>query len=150
MDNNKSTITTETNILSIRNATTYNGVTNRSLIRMSFISGGVSAANGVHVIRFKIGATLGGSPSFTTISGTSADDGVTITSGNSVASYDTAGTTVTGGMYIGGIAGDNPNSFEVDLERYNLFIQPGQTLTISGFSSVSSTIGVCLNWSEDL
>ena len=150
MDNNKSGITTETNIITIKNCTSYNGVPNRGLIRLSFLSAASSAASGVSVFRFKINATLGGSPSYTTINGTSADGGATITSGNSIASYDTAGTTVTGGTYIGGIVIDNPDTSSTDLEKYELFIAPGDTLTISGFSTVSSAIGVGINWSEDI
>lgn len=150
MDNNKSSITTETNIITVKNCSTYNGVTNRGLIRLSFLSFGSSAATGVTVVRFKVGATLGGTPSYTTINGTTADEGVTITSGNSIASYDVAGTTVTGGTYIGGITCDNPNSDSVNLEPYDLFIGPGETLTVSATSTVSSTIGVTLNWSEDI
>lgn len=150
MDNNKASITTETNILSIRNATTYNGVANRGMIRLSFVTFAASAANGIAALRFKVGVTLGGTPAFTPISGSTADNGVTITSGNSIASYDTAGTTVTGGTYIGGLICDNPNTTDVGLEQYNVFIAPGETLTLSGFSTISSTIGVCLNWSEDI
>jgi hypothetical protein len=150
MDNNKSAITTETNILSIKNCTSYNGMTNRGLIRLSSLSLGSSAATGIAVIRFKIGATLGGTPAYTTINGTSADNGDTITSGNSIASYDVAGTTVTGGSYIGGVTVDNPSSQFVDLEPYKLYISPGQILTVPGFSTNASVIGVALNWSEDI
>jgi hypothetical protein len=150
MDSTKSGVTTEVNILTIKNATTYNGVSNRGLIRLSFLSFGASAASGIAVIRFKLNATLGGSPSYTTINGTTADGGVTITSGNSIASYDTTGTTVTGGTYVGGIICDNPDTQAINLEPYDLYIPPAGTLTVSAESSVSSTIGVCLNWSEDI
>ena len=61
-----------------------------------------------------------------------------------------AGTTVTGGTYLGGIAGDNPSSQAIGLEPYDLYIAPGQTLTISGFSSIASQIEIALNWSEDI
>jgi hypothetical protein len=150
MNNNKSTVTTETNILTIRNATTYNGVTNRSLIRINSVSVGSSAANGVVTVRLKIGATLGGSPSYTTINGTTADSGVTITSGNSIASYDTAGTTVASGTYIFGFSVDNPDSAFIDLLPYEIFIAPTETLTISVESTVSTTASIAINWSEDI
>lgn len=149
-DNNKSGVTTETNILTLKNATTYNGVSNRSLIRLSNLSVSASAASGVSVIRFKINSTLGGTPSYTTINGSTADNGATITSGNSITSYDTAGTTVTGGTYIFGITVDNPDTSVIDLESYNIFIAPGETLTISGFSTISSVIGVAINFIEDI
>lgn len=149
-DSNKASITTETNLISLQNATTYNGVTNRGMIRLNSISFGSSAANGIAVVRLKVGVTLGGSPSYTTVNGTTADNGVTITSGNSIASYDTAGTTITGGTYIFGITLDNPNSGIIDLVPYDIFIPPAEILTVSGFSSVSSTMSACLNWTEDI
>ena len=149
-DNNKATITAETNIFSLRNATTYNGVTNRALIRLTQVSFGVHASNAVAVLRFRIGATVGGAPSFTTINGTTADGGVTITNGNSVASVDTAGTTATGGTYIFNISSNGTNGTSMDLTAYNLFVAPGETLTISGFSTSSATISASLNWQEDI
>jgi hypothetical protein len=151
IDNNKSGITTEANILSIRNATTYNGITNTSLIRLTQISFASSAASGVSTLRIKINATLGGSPSYTTINGTTADGGVTITNGNSVSSYDTAGTTVTGGTYIfNASTGNGGGGAVIDLTPYSLFIAAGETATISVSSTISSAAAVSVNWIEDI
>jgi hypothetical protein len=152
-DNSKNTITTETCLLNIRNATTYNGVTNRSLIRLnsvSFSSAQAAAAAAASFLRFKLGATIGGVPSYATINGTTADGGVTITSGNSVASVDKAGTTVAGGTFLFSLgAGNSTNSF-IDLTPFNLFVAPGEIMTISGFSSISATLGCALTWTEDI
>ena len=148
--NNKTGITTETNIFSIRNATTYNGVTNRALIRLTSISISSSAASGVGTFRLRLGATLGGTPAFTPINGSTADNGVTITSGNSVASVDVAGTTAAAGIVIFNATVDNPNSDIIDLTSYEIFIAPGETLTISAESTISSAMGVGANWTEDL
>lgn len=150
MDNNKSGVTTETNILTLKNATTYNTVTNRGLIRLTSLAISSSAASGVSIFRLKRGVTLGGSPSYTTINGTTGDGGVTITNGNSITSYDTAGTTITGGTYEFGITVDNPNSSIINLLPYDIFIAPTEILTISGFSTISAVMGVTLNWSEDI
>ena len=149
MDNNKSTITTETAILSIRNATTYNGVTNRSLIRLNSLSAGATG-NNVSVVRLKIGATLGGTPAFTTINGTTANNGVTITSGNSITSYDIAATTVTGGNYLFNHSLVGNASQSIDLGPYAIFISPGETLTASFFAAASASCSISLNWSEDI
>jgi hypothetical protein len=149
-DNNKTGITTETNILTVKNATTYNGVVNRGLMRIKNISVSSSAATGICVVRLKLNATLGGSPSYTPISGATSDGGATITSGNSISSYDTAGTTITGGIHIFSFSIDNPNSFPLELDNYNIFVAPTETLTVSGFSSTTSQIGVSLNWAEDI
>lgn len=106
--------------------------------------------HGNSIFRFKMGATLGGTPAYTPISGSTADNGVTITSGNSIASFDIAGTTVTGGRKSFNVVADNPNSGYVDLEHLDLIIAPGEILTISGFSTISATIGVGINFSEDI
>jgi hypothetical protein len=149
-DNAKSGITAETNLFSIRNATTYNGVPNRALIRLNSLSLASTANNGVAVLRFRRGATLGGVPSYTPIDGATADNGVTITSGNSISSVDTAGTTATGGTYFFAVNVGSPGGTPFDLTPYELFVAPGEILTLGGFSSASTTIGAVLTWSEDI
>jgi hypothetical protein len=150
-DNSKNAITAETNLFSIRNATTFNGVTNRSLIRLNSISIAASnAANTVATVILRIGATVGGVPAFTPTSGSTVNNGVTITSGNSVASVDVAGTTTSAGTYIFNInAAGNTSSF-LDLTALEIFIAPGETLTVSGKSTSSATIGAAVNWTEDI
>lgn len=150
MDSSKTGITTETNILTIKNAASFNGIVNRALLRMSNISVASSAASGIAIFRFKTGVTLGGSPSFTPVNGSTSDNGAAITSGNSSTSYDTAGTTVTGGTYLGSVVVDNPNTQVIDVTPYELFLAPNETLTVSAYSSISSVIAVSVNWSEDI
>jgi len=153
LDNSKSTITTITNIITIRNATSYNGINNRAHIRLrtiSFASNTGGAGNGITTCKIIRNATLGGSPSYTTINGTTADSGVTITSGNSITSYDTAGTTVTGGTVIfNSIIGVGNNAYE-DLTELDLFAYPGDTLTFSITSTQSVTAGIGITWTEDI
>ena len=151
-DNNKGAVTAETNLLSIRNCTTYNGVPNYSLIRINQISfaNGSATATVIGTLRTRIGATVGGSPAFTAKDGTTADNGVTITNGNSVASVDTAGTTVTGGTYIFNISASASGTNSIDVSNQNIFIAPGETLTFGGFATASSTQVVSCNWSEDI
>lgn len=148
--NNKTGVTTTTSILALRNATTYNGVTNRGMIRLTNISFSSSAASGVATLDFVINPTLGGTPAYTPRNGSTADNGVTITSGNSIASFDVAGTTVTGGYSIFGISVDNPNTQNIDLTPYDLFVAPGEIMALDGISSNASQLGVTLNWSEDI
>jgi hypothetical protein len=38
----------------------------------------------------------------------------------------------------------------IDLTPFNLFVAPGEVLTVSGFSTVSATIAAALNWTEDI
>jgi len=149
IDNYKTAITTETSLLNLKNCTTYNGVTNRSLMRLNSLSAS-NSANTTAFLRLKLGAILGGTPSYTPINGATADDGVTITGGNSVASYDTAGTTVTNGIYFFNISLAPAGMTLIDLTSLNLYIAPGEILTFSGGAVANTTIGVSVNWSEDI
>ena len=150
-DNNKAAITAETNILSIRNCTTYNGVTNRSLIRINQITfaNGTNTSTNIGTMRVRIGATVGGAPAFTPTNGSTADNGVTVTSGNSIASVDTAGTTSTGGTYVFNISTNNAGTNSVDVSEQGLVIAPGETMTFGGFATASSSQVVSVNWSEE-
>ena len=150
VDNNKAAVTTEVNILTLQNATTYNGVANAELIRLNHVSFGSDGATGVSTLRLKLNATLGGTPSYTPVNGATADNGVTITSGNSVTSFDVAGTTVTGGLTLFNLTGQNPNSQDVDLTPLDLFIGPAEILTLSVFSTTSGRATVAVNFTEDI
>jgi len=148
-DSLKNTITTEANLLNLRNCTTYNTVTNSGVIRLRSISAATDNGNGLATIRLKRGVTIGGSPSFAPISGTTADQGVTITSGNSIASVDVAGTGTTGTLLFNICLARNSNVV-YDLTPFKIFIAPGETLTVTAFSAVSASIQVALNWNEDV
>lgn len=149
-DNSK-TVTAETSMFGLRNCTTYNGVTNRAIMRLNQLSiaGGNNNATGIAVCRLRIGATLGGVPAYTPINGSTADNGVTLTSANSIASADTAATTSTGGSYIFGTTFNVVGNITVDLSSYSLFVAPGEVLTCGVYSSTSALNSVVLNWSED-
>ena len=148
-DNSKAAITTETVLVNLRNATTFNGVTNRSLARLNSISFGSTANNGIATLRLYFASTLGGSPSWSQISGTSGDSGVTITSGNSVISKDTAGTFSSGTYMYSAVIG-SPGNDILDLTSLELYLGPAEILTLTGTSTASSTLAVALNWSEDI
>jgi hypothetical protein len=151
-DNNKTGITAETNLFSLRNATTYNGVENKGMLRLNSLSFAATAntANLLAVCRLRIGATLGGTATYATINGTTADNGVTITAGNSIASANTVHTTATGGTYIFNLSVSGQSSLVVDLAPFDLYLSPGEILTVSGFATSSASISASLNWSEDL
>lgn len=148
-DTSKASITTEAALLNLRNCTTYNGVTNRGLLRINSLSCS-NSANTTAFVRFKINATLGGSPSYAPISGSTVDAGVTITGGNSIASVDTAGTLTSGGTYIYNVQLGPSGSQFADLTPYNIFVAPTEILTITGAAVANATIGVSLNWTEDI
>ena len=151
-DNFKTGITTETNIFSLINATTVNGTTNRSLIRLQSLAVGCDAQVGsatVARIRLRINATLGGVPSYAPINGSTADNGITLTSSNSIASVDVAATTVAAGIYIYNLALSAPGNEVIDLTPFEIFVAPTEILTVSGLSNNSTTVAAAINWSED-
>ena len=148
---NAKTVSTENCIINLKNATTYNGVTNTGIIRLKSIAACyANNSNAYAVVRMKKGVTIGGAPAYTPINGSTADSGTTITSGNSVASYDTAGTTVTGGTYIWQVNMCQGGNAFLDLTEADLLIFPGEILTISGFASTSATVSVGINWEEEV
>lgn len=144
-------VTTENTIINLRNATTYNTVANTGRARLRSISAAYpNNSNAYSIIRLKKGVTIGGSPSYAAINGTTADDGVTITSGNSIMSVDTAGTTVTGGTHLWGAAMCQGGNVFMDLTPFNIFIAPTEVLSITGFASSSANVAVEINWQEDV
>jgi hypothetical protein len=149
-DSLKNTITAEANLLNIRNCTTYNTLTNTGLIRLRSISCATDNGNGLGTIRLKTGVTIGGVPVYAPLNGTTGDNGVTITSGNSIASTDVAGTGVSGGTTIFNVCLARNSNVTIDLTPYNLFISPAQVLTVTGFSAASASLQVALNWNEDV
>jgi hypothetical protein len=152
MDNYKTGITTETNLLTLKNCSVFNGGTNRGLIRLQSLSvASTSNTQTLATFRLKIGAILGGTPAFTAVNGTLSNNGDTIASGNSIASYDVAGTTVSGGTYIHNLqCSGSSTAIATDLDPANIFVGPGEQLTISGFSTGSAALGVSINWTEDI
>lgn len=140
VNNNKSVATTDTNIVTIRNNTTINSVTNQSQIRIRSLS--VATAAGVPVV-FKLikNTTLGGVPAYTDVDAT-----------NSCAARDIAGTTVTGGnVQFNTTLGANGNVF-VDLTEFDIFLSPNDTLTCTAatISGGAAHHAVAINWNEDI
>lgn len=145
------TITTENNMLTLKSCTYINTYLNEGLIRLRSISACYdSQGAGNAVLRVKKNATLGGSPSFTPVNGSTADQGVTLTSANSIMSYDIAGTTVTGGITLYNATFARQNSFTMDLTPLNIVLEDGDTLTFSMSTSSSGVCTVAVNWQEDV
>lgn len=148
---NAKTVSTENCVFNLQNCTTYNGVANYGVATLKGISACyANNANSYAVIRLKKSVTIGGSPSYTPINGSTADNGVTLTSANSIMSYDTAGTTVTGGVYLWQMNMCQGGNAFFDLSNFNLQVRPGEILTVSAFASNSATVSVGLNWEEDV
>jgi hypothetical protein len=135
-NNTKTNVSTEANILTIRNNDTYVGKSN--FIRVSpRIFSAASDGNKPVLINFYKNATLGGSPSF-------AD----FNSNTSVIAIDTAGTTISDGIKVASFAIGKSDNFRFDVTTMNLVLAPGDTLTLSGTSSSSNDVSGSITWEE--
>lgn len=149
IDYSKSGITTLVNIITLRNATTYNTVINRAQVKLKTLSFAANGNNSIVTLLVIQNTTLGGTPVFTTINGTSADNGVTITSGNSVVSYDIVGT-ITGGIVIYNITINGVSTSTVDLTDAGIVFSPSDIITFAVKATVSSVASIAVNWVEDI
>lgn len=130
---------TETSIITLRNAATFGGVTNRARILIDALSlaqtGGADAT-----VRLVLNATLGGVPAYTDW------DAAT-----SIMQRDVAGTTVASGreLYrtVQNSLGTTP---DIDLSRLQIRLNPGDTLTVAA-SSATGTVApqVGIGWQEE-
>ena len=134
----KTGITTETNIMTIRNNATFQSKTNRVRVRIEALSffGEGTGSNTVTVQGIK-NATLGGTPSYTEYS-----------SNASVVSYDTAGTTVSGGDIVFSFELGREIGYVENLEAFGIELAPGETLTISVESASTIAPDLALTWLE--
>lgn len=136
IDNTKTGVTTETNIITIRNKTTYQSENNRVIINPDLLTMAVDGTKN-SVLRVWLNATLGGSPSYTDIS-----------TNTSVVEYDTAGTTVSGGKLVGSFAVSKAGSLVQEFRDFNLLLNPGSTITITAESSASTDATAAIAWAE--
>lgn len=136
----KLTVTTEVAIVTIRNKALFATKTNFIDILILLFSSSVeaNAANNLAKVRLVKNATLGGTPSFSDINTT-----------DSVVEFDTAGTTVTGGVELDSspLAGKNDKS-RADISNWQITLKPGETLTVAGSSANEATINAGLVWQE--
>ena len=138
---------TEIAILTIRNNTTVNGVTNKSnlkLISMTFAVTDSNSSNNanVMVMNIKRNATLGGPPAYTNTDTT-----------NSISARDTAGTTVTGGTLEQSYVTCFSASQTIDVSEYDYQLYPGDTMTFSSVltnSSANTHLSIAVNWTEQV
>jgi hypothetical protein len=130
--------TSLTNLVALQNRTTFNSLTNRTMVRVDSVSirDALKLDALVQLVR---NPTLDGVPSFTNVDTT-----------NSIAAFDVAGTTVTGGVTIMSFSVAAGTSMAVDLSPYNILIAPGDTLACAALAESSTTDLRCsLNFIEE-
>jgi hypothetical protein len=126
--------TADTNIFTLQNRATFNGATNRTRIRLTSVSVAVTAGASAKIV---LNGTEGGAPVFTDISTT-----------QSVAAVDVAGTTVTVGSLVFPLATSFDQVF--NLETLNLRLNPGETFNFSCASETGTvTCRIGASWREE-
>lgn len=136
----KTSVTTEVAIFTIKNKASYASKTNFIDIILIGIGASVeaSSANNLATVRIVKNTTLGGTPSYSDIN-----------TSNSVIEIDTAGTTLTAGKELGAelLAGKNAGE-RIPLLINKIILNPGETITIAGSSVNSATIDAQITWRE--
>lgn len=133
--NRKTGITTQLNIITIRNKATFGGNTNKVRVHIENIASAITTAADANVVVIK-NTMLGGSPSYT--------DHDTNTS---IVEYDTAGTTCTGGLIVRafGMLGNS----DVVMDGQDIILHPSETLTLAVTSNGGGLTANCaFNWNE--
>lgn len=125
-----------TNLLTIRNKTTYQGQPNHIFVEGLLASMSSEGTKPVE-IRLLENAALGGTPVW--------NDKDTE---NSVIEIDIAGTTVTGGILLPGLALGKTDGDQLPLQNIGAHIHPGASLTVAGISVNASDIAGFLTWHE--
>lgn len=140
-DNTKTGVTaTLTNILTIKNMSNFNGISNEGEIRPVKATISTDSSKGI-ILRVVKNATLGGTANFQY-----HDEG------NSIALIDTAGTTVTGGDVLDSKTVGPTGEGTLNLKELAERLLPGETLTLAGavIATPNSSITATLSWFDDI
>ena len=145
--------TTRTSIITLRNATSYNGLLNFSIAHLRQLS--ISANDTVFVSGcVNLRVVRNPTTSFTLfvpVNGTTANGGVTITGGQSTMSSNAAALTVTGGTVIYTMTINIGGSNTMDVTPMDINVYPGDVLAICAYSTASGpVVGVSATWNEDI
>lgn len=139
VDASASISTSEVNLMSVQNRTTFQTKTNQTMMLPDML-GIYNAGAGGSDAEFYVymNADLGGSPVFTPVS-----------PNLSVAEYDTAGTTISNGRLIFTFHLGGGQTENIYLSDFNIKLAPGETLTIGAKSlSGSKDLHCALSWQE--
>ena len=147
---------TLTSALAIRNATTFNGIPNRAFLHLRSMSIAINGGSTATIVILRLIKNYTSGPTvFNPLNGTTANQGVTITAGQScVSSNVTAPTgyvTVSGGTQIFSTTVSATSSGIIDLTPYDISIFPGDTVSFAAYGTASTPlVGVTVVWNEDI
>jgi len=133
--NSKTSISTETPVLTIQNKDVFQGKENRTSVKLTFFSLAVDGTKPA-IFRFKVNDALTGA-SYTDVS-----------SNTSVVSYDASATASTGGQELAVVAlGKSEGTFQ-DVSSSTYLLRPGYHLTVTCESAANTDPTVSFNWEE--
>ena len=127
----------ETNLITIRNKTIFQGRTNRVVAHMNNVSGGVDGTKNT-ILRLRVGATVGGTPSW-----------VDVDAANSVMEYDVSGTTVSGGRVAWSAVISKVGSASQELRFFHIRLRPGEWASVTAESISGTDTLASLLWLEE-
>lgn len=138
ISNTKASVTTTpTNIVTIRNKTTFASKTNRIVVELDFASYAIDGTKPA-IVEIVKNTTLGGSPSYSDIS-----------TNTSVIEYDVAGTTLTGGQTLFTFILGKSEGDKLSLVGLSVDLLPGDTITIAIAATSGTTDATgSLSWIE--
>lgn len=130
------TAPTDQNVITLFNNQTFAGRTNRTRIRLDLIS---TSSDGAKAVTFKLlrNAAITGTLSYTPIN-----------TSTSVIQYALATTTANAGMQIITFETAINSSTQLLLSSMNIFLAPGDTLTLQATSSNNNQLDCSLSWEE--
>ncbi|HEY0891799.1 MAG TPA: hypothetical protein VGE32_02010, partial [Cellvibrio sp.] len=133
----KSVTTTLNNILTIQNKATYQAEVNQVLVYPDELTIGNNTANPI-LVALILNPTVGGTPAFTDVS-----------TNTSVVSFDTAGTTITGGKLLMTFFVFSSTSMVLDLTDFGMRLIPGDRFVVAARSTTgTNTVYITLGWKE--
>lgn len=145
--------TTPTSIISLRNASSYNGITNYSIVHLrqvaisANIGGTAKGCVNLRLIRNPATAVT----TLVPINGITVDNGATITSGQSIMSSNVNAFTVTGGTVIYTTTVNIGGTQVIDITPFDVSMYPGDILSMIAYVSEGTpTVGVSVVWNEDI
>ncbi|NEU05000.1 hypothetical protein [Clostridium senegalense] len=130
------TIPTNQNVLTLLNTSTFASKVNRTRIRLDFVS---TSVDGSKAVNFKLirNATFGTTLTYTPIN-----------ANTSVIQYSTTQTSATGGIQIFTFEVPINLGAQLNLTSLNIFLAPGETLTLQATSSNNNQVDCALSWEE--
>jgi hypothetical protein len=148
--------TTLTSVMGVRNATTFNGIPNRAFLHLRSVSVAINGGTTATIVILRILRNYTSGPTvFVPIQGTTSNNGVTITNGQSCASSNvsapTGYVTVSGGTQIFSTVVSATSLAVIDLTPYEISVFPGDTVSFAAYGTASTPlVGVSAVWNEDI